>query len=183
MAEGIPILCRIGLKKDARGNRIHDHPDWELIRTALGGDPEEQIIVQWSYDRVVGHDTDTAESPFGTWLGMLVVTRAFADAAKTEFPGIVTEMTEPEAETFYNTKAMAHVPSERRDKDEIQALEAERSLLVARSAPVDKLTALDQEIDKALDPDDSRPGVRRNKRKTWAGLKTDTGLTIGPGRA
>ena len=165
----------IGLK----ANNFHDYPDWNQLPLARvrGERPEDHQIVKWHYDKTSGHDDETVGSPRGTQLGMMVVTDTFATEAVAAFPGVVTIMTEVEARDFYENKAVIHLSADRVSADVLTGLKARRDLMVDLGQST---VALDAQITKALDPDDAEPGVRKNPRKTFDELKTDTGLTIKP---
>ena len=61
------------------------------------------------YDKVSGHQEETADSPRGQQWGLLLVPDAFAQQAVTRFPAECSILTEAEAEAFYETKAVAHL--------------------------------------------------------------------------
>jgi len=103
----------------------------------------------------------------GEWVAL--VPRAFAQAAVSQFPSDCEVLTETELQTLYDNDYGAYQPDLVRDGAELEALKAERELLLARSRPTD---AIDAEIDAALDPDNPRSGVRRGPvARTWAERK------------
>ena len=175
---GVAIKVVIGLRPNGQA----DHPDWSQLD--LGGDrPQDHQIVKWRYDKTSGHDDDTAGSPLGTQLGMMVVTKTFAAAAVATFPTLVTRMTEAEAATFWDDKAHAHLADERRDTSELNSLHAEFVLTKDLAAEftgdvklVARLADLKTLIRKALDPDDKAPGVAKNVDRRWTDAKAARGI-------
>ena len=183
MVQAVPIKVLIGL----RSNGEADHPDWtQLPLQAQDGERHESHqIVKWAYDKTSGHDTATVDSPRGQQYGMLLVTQTFADQAVVMFPALVTVMTEIEAKDFWENKAHSHLPDEKRNADELSALHAE--FILVRDLAVEfpgntklqnRLVTLKTSLQKALDPDDSTPGVRKNLMRRWADAKVALGITI-----
>jgi len=182
MADGVPIRVVIGL----RPNGHADHPDWTTLPLAASGVTKEdkehlvkaQQIVTWVYDKASGHAEETADSPAGQQLGMLVVSQQFADEAVLTFPSLVTVMTEPEAQVFWESKGHAHMPEENIDQSRLQALKAQKDLLDSLQVSAQVKQENDSRIMKALDPDDAEPGVRRNTDKSWTEAKLRRGFGI-----
>lgn len=170
--ELVPLKVKIGL----RPNGHADHPNWKLLPLARGQQPliDEHMIISWNYDKTSGHQEDTLDSPRGMQWGMILVTEQFATEAESVFPTLITRMTETEAKDFWEEKAHGHMPEQRLDGEELQALVAERSLRVSRSKSI---VEVDRRIDKALDPDDPVPGVRRDREKSWTDAKVRLGFT------
>ncbi len=180
----MPDVTAIKVTIGLRPNGHADHPDWNQLPLAIGGErPEDHQIVKWRYDKTSGHDHEAPDSPLGTQLGMMLVTETFATEAVATFPGLVVRMTEAEALAFWENKAHAHMADERRDGNELLALHAEFILIrdLATEFPgnaklQNRLTALKALLQKALDPDDPAPGVRKNIERRWASMKADKGL-------
>jgi hypothetical protein len=182
----VPILVKIGL----RDNGHADHPAWQnlpmIAAHASGGTPQriddevrKHVHGGWHYDKTSGHEVETPESPRGQQLGMLLVTRQFADEAIATFPGIVTEMTQAECEAFWDNKAMVRLSDEDEDLDALQSLKTRHDLLVATNAPQPALNALQARINKALDPNDhSERGVKANPRRRFVNAKAHLGITF-----
>jgi hypothetical protein len=170
--EVVPIQVVIGL----RPNGHADHPNWSLMPT-FGNDPEPQIIVKWKYDKSSGHQEASAGSPIGQQLGMLLVTDAFAQEAVTTFPGIVSILTEAQAEIFWNNKAHLHVPQNHFDVNLLIGLDAELNL---REKLGQDTTQLKARIANALDVLHSEPGIKRNRMKRFADAKILLDITIKP---
>lgn len=168
--ELVPLKVRIGLK--ANGN--HKFPDFNQIDPGFRDNMDWSYFVDkfggWHYDKVAGHaDDDTPNaSPPGIWIGMLLVPDSFAQEAVSKFPSICSIIDEPTAETFYNNRAHMHEPAIREDREVLQAIQAKRGVGIPEDA--DDLAA--------LDPDHPAVGRRRNKVKTFAGFKTQRGITI-----
>jgi len=179
MAEGVAILVKIGLKRDERGNTVHDFPDWNLLplQAQRGERHEDHQLVKWLYDKKVSHDEEDAQSPRGTWLGLMVVTEVFANEAVAMWPTRVTILTEAQAQAFHDQRVTHRQPLELEDTERLTALKARRDLMVSLGRST---TAIDARIAKALDPDDDEPGVRKNPEKRWIDRKARLGFTIKP---
>lgn len=184
MADVAAIKVKIGL----RPNSHADHPDWTTLSLA-GGD--ELVVKQhqfgggWKYDKTSGHAEDTADSPIGQQWGMMLVSEQFAIEALAKFPALVTRMTEAETQTFWDDKAHAHLTDERRDVNELTALRAEFQLVKDLAAEFpgntklqNRLVTLKTQVQKALDPDDNTPGVKKNIQRRWVDAKAAAGLTF-----
>lgn len=168
--ELVPLLVKIGLQgkhhKYPAFNRIssdiRNGLDWsEYIDTIPGGG--------WKYDKVAGHfEIDGISTESGTWLGVMLVPEAFADAAESLFPDDVEPLTEAEYQDFIETRCTVN-----QDDDEVN--EKVLSAIAAKKSAGIELSVNDA---KALDPDDDRPGITRNKNKYWKDIKSRFGLTI-----
>lgn len=179
--EGVPIKVKIGL----RPNGYADYPDWTALPLAVDAPDREareaivsaHQIVKWVYDACCGHEEDEPDSPVGMQWGMMIVTEQFADEAMALWPNLVFEMTEAEAEAFWNGRGMARVPDQGTDTEIITGLESQLNLMTARAMDT---TAINDKIDRALDPDDPEPGITRNVTKTWQGAKGRMGFGVIP---
>jgi hypothetical protein len=174
----VPIKVKIGL----RPNGHADHPDWTLLPCAGSGTKTQKeqnlrahMFAGWFYDKTSGHQDDTPGSELGVQYGMLGVSNTFAQEALAMFPSLITVLSDAQAQTFYDTKAMAHVSENRANNDLLQALNAELQLRESLGQTTE-VTALKAKIAKALDPDDPEPGLKRNPTKTWVGIKNKMGL-------
>lgn len=183
MVELVALKVKIGLKSVApvRGNKLQitaDYPDFNLlpIVAASGLDWAHYVDLYggWHYDKTSGHAEETADSSAGQQWGMLLMPEQFADEAEAAFPKLCAKMTQADAVDFFDNKAHAH-ERDQRDVGVIESLKAERDLLVARGGDT---TAIDAKIERALDPDDNEPGVRRNYNKTFAEYSARRGVTI-----
>ena len=183
MPNAVAIKVVIGL----RANGYADHPDWTQLD--LGGDtPEQHQIVKWKYDKTSGHDDDTAESPKGQQLGMMLVSQTFADKAVALFPGVVSRMTETECQDFWDNKAHAHLPEDRINTGLLNALRSEYVLIkeliadlpdgAAKTKLQNRLTRVRNRALKALDPTNAEDGVRAFTDKTWAKAKAARNITF-----
>lgn len=166
----VPIKVSIGL----RPNGHADHPNWDLLPLAAGGRPVDHMAGGWIYSKC-GHEKSEPDSPIGHQFGLLFVSEQFADEASVTFPGIVTEITEQEAEEFIEAKCTAHLPDDETDAEALQCLVSERYLLAALG---EDTTDIDTRIRRALDPDDPAPGKRRSKHKRYVAIKESRGLVI-----
>lgn len=116
------------------------------------------------YDKTSDCSIDSDYSPSGMRWCMKMVPVEFAEEAIEKYPGIVFEMTEEDAEEFYDNKAMAHQSENKYDITTLQGLQIELDLRERLGQSTDDLRA---KIERALDPDDNEPGVRRNKGIKW----------------
>jgi hypothetical protein len=139
----------------------------------------------WHYDKTSGHDDDDADSPAGQQWGLLIVPEQFAIEAVAQFPGECTRMTEAECQQFYDDRARVQQADDDRDEAMLTALRAEFNLIKdllaefpANTKLQDRSTALKTLLQKALDPDDPHPGVRKNVRRRWATFKARAGITF-----
>ncbi|MBT6504446.1 MAG: hypothetical protein HOK67_31625 [Deltaproteobacteria bacterium] len=177
--EGVGIKVKIGL----RANGHADHPNWGLLPMVKGGTtPESQQIVKWKYDKTSGHDDDNGDdSPVGMQWGMMIVTEQFANEAVATFPpGIVTIMTEAEAEAFWDDKAHTHVSENQMNSQLLSDLNTELQLHINAGSPPSTINALKVKAKKALNPNDKEPGIKKHKHKKLADAKGHFGFTIKP---
>jgi len=164
----VPLKVKIGL----RANGHADHPDWNTIGLA---DANSHMYYGWQYDKTSGHKQVSGDSPYGMQWGMLLVTDEFAKKAISTFPTLVTQLTDGEAETFWNTRVKAHMPENKSNLEQLQALETELSLKESLSQDT---TALKVQIAKALDPDDAEPGIEKDNLKYFADAKIALDMKI-----
>ena len=165
----VPIKVTIGL----RANGDHDHPDFSVLPSvvASGLDWSRYVDVHgsgWLYDGCCGHKTDTLESPFGSWFGVLLVPKAFADEAVAEFGSTIVKIRETELEPFYNDHVAKDMPEQEIDSDILNAIKVHRDL-----GRVDEAWMTD-----ALDSTTDSRGIRVNQKKTFASYKTLTNLNV-----
>ena len=188
----VPIKVKIGL----RPNGHADHPAWELlplIDTVLSTKPgwtrddvdrevRKYTVGSWHYDKSSGHQVESPESPRGMQWGMLLVSKDFADAAVAMFPALITIMTRAECQSFWDTKAYAHMADEDFNLEILQGLKIYRDLLkdLKKSDTDPEVVAVDIKIVKALDPLDPHPGVKKNFLRRWAATKDRLGVVFHP---
>lgn len=169
----IPIKIKIG-KALKDGKLQHDFPNFNRIPAPLRDNMDWSHFVDkfggWHYDKVAGHDDDDAanDSPPGTWLGMLMLPEDFVDAAVDMFPDQVFELSDTEAESFYEGRCTCHQPEVLEDVTSLQKIAAKRQAGLLE----------DSDDRKALDVDDPTPGRKRNKTKTFVGLLQTKGLSV-----
>lgn len=168
----VALRVAIGLREptSAKPGR-HDWPDFDQIPAAARGG------MHWSnwvsmfpalhYDRQCGHFQADSESPFGTWCCMMLVNEDFAEHALRLFPDKVTQMTETEAERFYEDRAHAKDPEAKYDRAVVDGIRAKQEAGIALN-PTDL---------KALDEDDPTPGIVKDNRKKWNGFKSHHGIS------
>jgi hypothetical protein len=133
--------------------------DWSYLIDADG--------LGWHYD-TVDHKEDAVDSPFGQRIGVMIVPEGFAVEAVAMFPDVCEYMNEDELEDFYDNRAHVNDPEELIDSVVLDGIKAKKDL--GRE--------LSENQQRALDPDDPMPGIRRNKNKTWQDFKARTGVTI-----
>lgn len=167
----VPIKVKIGL----RPNKHADHPDWYKLPLAAEMEPATQMSSSWHYDKSCGHAESGSDSPIGMQWGLLFVTPRFAKEAKEVFPDLITELTEAEAEEFWNNRCTAHMSENKVDVNQLQGLQAELALRKELSQDVSNLKL---KIAKALDPNDVEPGLRKNKQKTFVDAKQTLDIQI-----
>lgn len=167
----VPIKVKIGL----RSNGHADHPDWYKLPLAENIEPATQMSSGWHYDKKYGHRESGLDSPIGMQWGMLLVTPRFAREAKEVFPDLVIELTETEAEDFWDNRVTAHVAENRADVNILQVLQIELSL---RKELGQDVATLKVKIAKALDPNDNEPGLKKNQQKKFIDAKLNLGVAI-----
>lgn len=168
----IPIKVKIGL----RPNGHADHPEWTKL-PMINSDSEvrQYAPLGWMYDSEYGHADSIGDSPIGMQWGCLLVTRAFADEAITTFPLLITELTEAEFENFHDNRITAHLPDVKYDMNTLKGLKLEHDLLAINGADTAEIKA---KIAKAIDKNDIAPGIKTDKSKKWADLKSAKGIVI-----
>lgn len=155
------------------GKRVAAYPDFNRLMVVQQSGMDWAYYVDangggWHYDKCCAHAVERPGSPIGTQHGMLLVPPDFAREALSAFPGIVTELSEAEAEAFYNDHAHAHEAEEVVNERIVSGIAAKQGAGVTLS-PTDE---------KALDPDDPTPGINKNRRRYWADYKTDRGVNV-----
>lgn len=167
----VPIKVKIGL----RSNGHADHPDWYKLPLAQEIEPATQMSSGWHYDKTSGHKESSLDSPIGMQWGLLFVTPRFAKEAKQVFPKLIFELTEAEAKDFWENRCTAHIPENKADVNVLQALQAELAL---RKELGQDTIDLKIKIAKALNPEDSEPGLRKNKQKKFDEAKQALDISI-----
>jgi hypothetical protein len=167
-------------------NGYAEYPNFNLIstQTRKGMDWSKYLDVHGGgmhYDKNCGHK-DVGDSPYGHQFCCMCVPQAFATEALDLFPDKVTAMTPAEFELFYDAKAHAHEPDEQIDTERLNGLSAQRILMVATQKTAEdtaRIAAFDVVVAKALDPEDaSEAGVKWNRKKRWADVKTSTAVNL-----
>lgn len=172
--ELVPIKVKIGLRSD---NGQHDFPDFNTLASVIASGLDWSVYIDQQYKPAwlyscCGHQEEEPGNPLGQWLGMILVPAAFATEAVAAFPAVVTQLTDAEAATFYDTDHAKNVDEEVIDDAVLHAIKAKKEFV-----PPIPLTA---HQNKAIDPTDSTPGIRPNPDKTFAGFKTKRGITVAP---
>jgi hypothetical protein len=91
----------------------------------------------------------------GMQWGVLMIPLEFASQAIAMFPDEVISLTQAECYDFYDNKAHAHEPDEILDNTVLEGIKAKQDLGI-------ELTTAQLE---ALDPENDRKGICRNKNK------------------
>lgn len=167
----VPIKVKIGL----RPNGHADHPDWYKLPLAATDEPKKHMPYGWHYDNTSGHMDETLDSPQGQQWGMLFVTPQFAKEALATFPDLVTEMTETEAEDFWDNKHRKHMPETKTNVELLQALNLELDLREKLGMNTDAVRAQAQ---KAVDPDDETLGINKDLMRHFGDVKVKIGLKV-----
>jgi len=170
--ELVPIKVKIGLKDNGHA----DYPNWGLLPLAASGMGDQgrrdvaakSMSSSWKYDNRYGHTEEGPDSPVGMQWGMLFVTKQFAKEALAMWPDLITEMTEAEAETFWNERYAVDMPDMKADEKTLVTLKNE--LILRKEAGLDTTDVINR-IKKAVDPDDYALGVRRHKLKKFTKAK------------
>lgn len=169
----VPLKFKIGL----RPNGHADHPDWYTLALAQNSVPANHMPHGWHYDKSSGHQEDNGgDSPLGMQWGMILVSRECADQAVAKWPDICTELTEAEAEDFYDNRHAAHIPDLRVNRDALSALNEEHKMCETIGGD---LTECKRRMAAALDPDDrTQPGLSNNVISTWQRFVADKKLRL-----
>jgi len=169
----VPIKVKIGL----RANGHADHPNWLLLPMITSEDQlKANIPYGWHYDKSCGHQEDNgSDSPHGMQWGMLLVEKDFAIEAIAIFPSLVSEMTETEAEDFYDNRCCKHILENKINSTVLDDLYKE---LILTEKIKGNTTALEAKISKALNPDNNEPGIFKNKDKIWKDMKVQRKFKI-----
>ncbi len=147
---------------------IRQNMDWSKYLDVHGGGMH--------YDKTCGHKEDSIDSPYGVQHCCFCVPASFATEALRLFPDVVSELTDVEFELFHDVKAHAHEPDETVDGEVLNSLSARKQLMEGR---LQDTTALDADIDAALDPNNKEvAGVRKNVNKKWVDKKAVQGVNL-----
>ena len=166
--ELVAIKIKIGLKNEG-GAKYPDFNSLQCVKDK-GMDWSRYVDIYglgWFYDKTSGHREASVNSEYGNQDGCLTVPAEFAEQAIAMFPE-VTELTETEFEDFHDNKATAHMPDETINKDVLDGIKAKQDLGLDLTA--DQL--------KAIDPADSKEGIKKNNMKKWTNRKVVQDVTI-----
>ena len=162
MEELVPIKIKItrGLKKGVLTNiypdfnqipeGIRDGLDWSYYFDTYG--------IGWHYDSKSGFGEGDDENPDPhVMYGCTCVPQIFASAAKKLFPDLIEVLNEEAFEKFYNDRAHFQESEFIEDERVLQALSHKRSLGIEET----------QHDKDALNPESPKPGIVKNKNKSW----------------
>lgn len=177
MRDLVALKVKIGLKgKDwpvanERGHALY--PKFNQLQAVIDSGMDWSYYVDtygeaWHYDKKCGHKQEEETSPRGMQWGMLIVPKEFADEAVEKFPEVCSIVDEAELEDFYDNRAHAHEPDERIDDVVLKGIEAKQKAG----------HSLTPNQEKALNPDNDIPGVRRNYNRYWKDYKAKQGIRI-----
>ena len=177
--ELVPIKIKIGLKPNGNAK----YPDFNSMPAikSYGGDWSnyvDEMGLSWHYDKTCGHKEDSLDSPKGQQFGMLVVPEAFALEAIARFSDVCSRLTELECEDFYDNKAHAHEADNIQDDRIITGLKDTLDLMERTGSIQGDVDKMKLKIQKALDPADAEPGIKKNNKKKWSNFKGDVNVTI-----
>lgn len=158
-------------KPEERGHALY--PNFNQLQAVIDSGMDWSKYVDhygeaWHYDKKCGHKQEEPDSPRGMQWGMLIVPKEFADEAVTMFPKVCSVVNESVLEDFWDNCAHAHEPEERLDDVVLRGIEAKKVL--------GKELTPGQE--RALDPEDDTPGIRKNHQRYWADYKAKQGIKI-----
>ena len=169
-------LIALKVKIGTKDNGWADYPDWTKISFINdNADMRKYCPMGWMYDKKYGHNESGTGSPVGMQWGYLLVTETFATEAIKEFPTLVSKMTEAEFESAYEGNITAHLPENEVDNDVLQGLKTEYDI---KTALAQDTTVIKAKMAKAIDPNDSELGIKKNKDKLFSDYKFKTGITI-----
>jgi len=174
----VPIKVKIGLRTSGEAN----HPNFNTLAVVVDSGMDWSNYIDtfgsgWLYDQDSGHketrdNKDEWDSPHGEQWGMVLVPKLFADQAVAAMPGIVTKLDETKCQHFYDNFHAKNLPDNNVDEKALKEFQAKTSsgaeLTVEETA----------RRDKALDPNDSAPGITKNQNKKWVDFKTMKGVNI-----
>ncbi len=171
----VPIRVKIRYGDRGNGKTGYLYPDLDQVSSTIRKGLRWQEYIDrygsgWFYDNEnnIG-DTDAYNSDPDVRYGMMLVPEAFADAAKTAFPTEVEELTEPQVEEFIDTRAMTKHEDIIRDPAALTEIQIKQQ----RGTAQDLI-----DVNKALDPDDDTPGLKKNPIKTWDRVRQKKGYTL-----
>ena len=128
---------------------------------------KERAVGSWNTNKQENLGTGAANGE-----AVILIPKANCDAilAASGYAGSedVSTMNEAELETFWNTKAYAHLKGNKEHEQILQVIAAKKTLGIALS-PDDYA---------ALDPDDPMPGIVKSSQKIWASFKAKHDITI-----
>lgn len=121
--------------------------------------------IGWHYDMTdkLGEGVDP-----NLQFGVTCIPKDFALASVLLFPTNVSILTEVQFEDFYDNKSHINDQINIIDIDAIQSIKIKRDLGKKE----------DKDDKDALDPDNDRPGIRKNYNKTWSLKKTKEDIVI-----
>lgn len=173
----VPIKVKI-LRKPAPRGAVNDYPNFNRIDVSIRKNMDWSAYVDlhgtgWMYSKEgFGQGTDSQSQYSG-----LLVPADFAREALALFPDRVTEMTEAEWQAFYEDDVMQDSPTENLDTETLQGILARVQLEEKGIAPAPSVELLAARAE-ALDPDNPRRGINKNRRKKWADVKADRRIQI-----
>ena len=106
-------LCPIKVKIELTDQGNAKYPVFNTLQCVKDANMDWSVYIDkhgtgWHYDKQSCLKDDTAEAEYGIQYGMILVPEDFAKQAVAEFPDLVENMTETQAETFYNDRAHKH---------------------------------------------------------------------------
>lgn len=141
--------------------------DWAYYLDSFGGGMH--------YDSLAGHKEEIADSPTGMQWCMMLVPEDFADQAVAWFDN-VTRMTVAECKDFYDNRVAVYQENFTMNERAINnALDVAR--VTTKMSPADR-SKIEDQAERALDPDDDTSGVVRNKDKRWATRAAHRGIIL-----
>jgi hypothetical protein len=170
----VALKFNVGLHtKNDGGHKVGHakYPDFNKVPSAVRNGMDwcayiDAFGIGMQYDKGCGHKEE-GDTPFGVQRCVVAVPEDFADAAMIALPGELTELTIPEFEAFYDTKAHAHEMAELVDKDVMDAIAQKEAVGLAVPEKAD-----------AIDVKTETRGIRKNHNKLWVDKKVRAGVNV-----
>lgn len=169
---------KVKIRRNPKGGFLY--PDFEQLGVvSSSGIPVKSGEKKWSkyidiyglgisYDHVSSINTESVDSPFGTWFAVIICDSTFIDQALALYPDDCTALDDAGAANFWDTKVTPYEPKERVDIDIVNGISAKIAAGIA-------LTADDN---NALDPSNDIKGIRKNHKKSFADYKARLNFEI-----
>lgn len=155
------------------------YPDFDLLDCMSGFQCDPRAVNKWvPYLKLNGGThllnfesdmyTCTVDSPIGEDEHLFIAPDAFVTEACERFPDICTELSDAEAQVWYDTKHGIIYPEYAINKDIVDSIKTKKDLGIPLTS---------SEMD-AIDPNTKSKGISLNPKRSWALFKEErTGLS------